>query len=143
MSHTLKQVDTRGEEMIMTARAVLACALNPAQRLDVTEIAMATGLTREAVRHVLGSQTYQRLISDEIRMLVSGSLMRGVRRLDEIVNGEKTTHSNAIAAHRAVVHTYQAITQARPADDNESKSDEQLKNALKLIQALGKKNQTP
>lgn len=137
MEQTLQQVDARSQEMLMTARAILACSLNPSMPLTVPEIAMATGLTREAVRYALQSPAYQTLIENEIRTMVAGSMMRGVRKLDEIVNKDKVTDANAIAAVRAIAHVAQVISQVRDSDSADTDADHKLKAALRLIKEIG------
>lgn len=135
MVQHLQDVDQESQDRLMTARAILAVATNPDVSLSLTEIAMHSGMTVEAVRRVLNSPTYQQLFDEEIRHLVSRVLTRGIKAMDKIVHDEKSSAMAKVAAHRANISAFQALAgRQAPPDD----SDEQTRRLLIELERIGK-----
>lgn len=132
MVQHLKYVDPPAEDALLTARAILAVATNPQIELSVADIAMHAGMTVDSVRRVLNSPLYQNLLEQEVKMLVAGSLTRGIRAMDKIVSGEKSTDMAKIAAHRANIQAFQALTGAKQ-QAHDDDSTELLLNTLREI----------
>jgi len=114
----------RSLELLETVRCILAAATDGNIEFNVPAIADRTGLTVEAVQRVFSSPVYYGLLQQEALQLISHSLLRGVRAMDKIVHaGGITRNSDKIAAHRAIVHTYQAVTfkphAEKPPDDDD------------------------
>lgn len=107
-----RDVSDQSLEVLATARCILAAAVDSdGTEFSIIGIAERTGFTTDQVRSIMASPLYLQLIQQEAVQLISHALVRGVRRMDKIVNDTKTTDANRIAAHRATVHTYQAVTQ--------------------------------
>jgi hypothetical protein len=110
-------------ETLTICRCIIAAAIDidSGGEFSVVSIAERTGLTTEVVRAILASPTYLKLIQAEAAQMISHSLIRGVRRMDKILHGDRTSDANRIAAHRANVHTYQAVSyrpiKDKPPDD--------------------------
>lgn len=138
MTQYLAEVDPAAEEILVTARVLMSAVMELTTDLSVEGIALVTGLTKEVVRDILNSKTYQRVIEDQLKLLVSGTLARGVKQLDKIVTG-KATDANKIAAHRANVMTFQVIMDAQTGVAMDS-SNQKVKDALKVLADMGQKN---
>ena len=138
MGEYLKKVDPDAEDMLVAARAILAVAVDTNKPLNENVIAMATGLTVDTVRDILNSPVYQQLISDQVRFLVTGTLVRGVKALGRIIDSDQSTDANTIAATRGVTHLCQVIQQSMPNNQGNT-GDEKLNKVLELIESRNNK----
>lgn len=113
--------------MLATARCVIAAAVEG--EFSVEAIAEKTGLTIEATRAVLNSRAYQELVREEMTHIVAHTLVNGVRAMANIVQDAQAKNSDRIAAHRAVVQTYDAIRgpMAPPSESPSSEFEKLLK----------------
>ena len=98
------------QELLATCQCILAAATDGDVELSVRAIAKRTGLTDEVVDAVLASSVYRDLLERESVRMISHTLLRGVREMDAIVNDERASDADRIAARRAMVSTYQAVT---------------------------------
>ena len=126
--------------MLATARLVLAAAMKPNRPFSVGEIALETGLTVEGLRRILNSRAYQAVMTEQLQMLVGTTITRSVAVMDKIITSEDSTDLNKIAATRAVVHVYQAITAATRDDTDPNKvTDASVKSMLAALKQLSDK----
>lgn len=95
--------------MLLTAKCVIAATIDGDAEFSVPAIAERTGLTMEAVKAVLNSPTYQGLMREEMQQIVAHTLVRGVQTMANIINDGEAKNSDRIAAHRAIVQTYEAM----------------------------------
>lgn len=93
--------------MLATARCVIAASLDGEFSVEV--IAERTGLTEDATRAVLNSPAYQQLVRDEMQQIVAHTLVRGTQAMAKIIESDQVSHKDRIAAHRAIVQTYESI----------------------------------
>lgn len=142
MVERLPTATADSENMLATARMILAVALNPRRPFDVPEIAMETGLTYDTVRQILASPEYAELMNREIRTLVTTTLTKGVSAMDKIIANEKSTDANKVSALRAVVHTFQAMTQTTKTLEQQSPKSDELEQFQEALRQM-RKGQTP
>lgn len=71
-------------------------------------IAERTGLTLDVVRATLNSPVYHELMRNEAQQLFEHAMTRAIRKLDEIVHGEKSKNMERIAASTAIGRLYDA-----------------------------------
>lgn len=122
----------QAEEILGTVRIIIAAVAAPGTEMSVAGIAAATGLTAETVRAVMGSDTYRTVMQGEATALLQHALVRGLRRMDLIVNGDKVGDANRINAFRAIVATYGVVQQAKAKEPTEG-------DVEKFLEHFGKK----
>jgi hypothetical protein len=118
-------------EALATVRIVIAAASRMDRPFSVAAIAEDTGLTVEGVREVMEGPLYRDLLTGECRNLLSHAMTRGLRRMDDIVNAEKSSDRDRVSAFNAIVNTYGAV---KP-----TKHDEQPPDIAAFLRDFGKK----
>lgn len=126
--------DTR--QLLETARVVFAKASDPNTPLTVAGLALAAGLTEEAVIEVLNSPQYLEAMTREFRTMAGLTLRRGLTRLGDLVNGSldgKDAHpKDQITAYRAILETYKVFATVRDPQNEE----ERLRSFTEKLQTL-------
>lgn len=142
-------VNEDASDMLVSVRCVIAAATDGEISFTVPAIADRTGLTVDQVRHILASPKYHELMNQEVRQLVAHTLVRGVNVLDRIVNNGEAKNADKIAAHRAIVQTYQALNgqQGPPPSDAATDFDKLMANLkktrIKVEEQNGSEGRTP
>lgn len=105
----LVDVDQEASELLLTAKCVIAAIADQETGFSVPSIADATGLTLEQVREILNTKTFQDLLRQELAHMVSGTMVRGIQTMARIIDDVTAKNSDRIAAHRAVMQTYDSL----------------------------------
>lgn len=122
--------DTR--QLLETARVVFAKAADPDTPLTAAGLALAAGLTEEAVIEVLNSPQYLEAMTREFRTMAGLTLRRGLSRLGEMVDGKDSHPKDQIAAYRAILETFKVFATVRDPQNEE----ERLRSFTEKLQVL-------
>lgn len=95
------------QDQIATVRVLLAAASNPEVSLDIEGLAEASKLSTDAVRELLCSPTYKKMVAELARERVSTIVTRGLCRMSTLI--DEGTPAQAISAMNAVTAAYRAL----------------------------------
>lgn len=133
MRGILPQAEPNALEVLQTARLVFAQAINPDVPLTVAGLALASGLTEDAVVEALNSPQYLDAMTREFRTMAGLMLRRGLSKMQELV--ESGTPRDKVPAFRALLETYKVF--ATVADPNDSLANQQaFRQQLETLKAL-------
>jgi hypothetical protein len=119
------------EELLRIIRCVLDSATEGPGPFGILAIATKTGLPVEMVEAAMNSQAYHDLMQREARQLFAHSLVRAVRKLDDIVHSEKTKRdSDRIAASIAISRICEVSLKRTPTPE-EPLGDELLQDWMR------------
>lgn len=98
----------------VAVRLIAAYMADPDQALDPEAIGKRIGCSGAEIRFVLASPIYSEMMREELRGLAMGLLSRGMTVIDRIICDDKTRDSDRIAAHRALLKSYEVIANIEP-----------------------------
>ncbi len=98
----------------VAVRLIAAYMADPDQALDPKAIGARIGCSEAEIRFVLASPIYSEMMREELRGLAMGLLSRGMTVIDRIICDKQTRDSDRIAAHRALLKSYEVIAKIEP-----------------------------
>lgn len=118
--------------LLETARAVLVAATDPSIPLTVPAIAMAAGMTEDAVVDALNSVEFLSALSREFHVTTGLALRRSVDTMRTMVE-EKGRY--AVPAFRALIEAHQAFSVHQDPDDPANSAERRFATLLEGLRS--------
>lgn len=118
--------------VLETARLVFAAAIDKNTPLTVAGLALAAGITEDAVVEVLNSPQYLEAMTREFRTMAGLHLRRGVEKMADFVESHHAR--DAVPAYRALLETYKTFATVADPQDQEAREAEFARRLAALRQ---------
>lgn len=103
-------VATRERDLRPKLERLLEAATSDRGSDDVHFLAARTGMSAEEVKALLHDEAYHAHLRREAWILMTHSMLRGLKAMEKIAGNRKEKGANRIAAHRAIAHTFQVAS---------------------------------